>query len=73
MSYSMRNPELLKKQILENRNITSDNCWLWTKGRTGKGYGCLKLDGFVVTIHRLSLKLFKPEEFKSRSSLFWFF
>jgi hypothetical protein len=31
-----------------------DDCWLWIAGKTGKGYGTIKLKGREVLAHRLS-------------------
>ena len=31
-----------------------DGCWLWTGARSGNGYGCMRVEGKVHSVHRLS-------------------
>lgn len=37
---------------------TSDGCWLWTGGKTGRGYGLITIDGHHRPAHRVAWELY---------------
>lgn len=49
---------LLKAKLLINRRINNNGCWVWTKGRTGNGYGQVHINRRGTPVHRVSHELF---------------
>jgi hypothetical protein len=60
----MQSLEKAKSRMLAKRIITTNNCWLWTGALFKNGYGAMGFEGETWRVHRLSMKFFKPEEFK---------
>lgn len=50
----------LEQKFLDKVHKT-ETCWLWTAGKTPKGYGKLKVQGKTLSAHRLSYELYKGE------------
>ena len=57
--------EKTKKRLFSRREILSNGCWKWTGRCSRFGYGEVGYHCEKVLVHRLSLQLFKPNEFKS--------
>jgi HNH endonuclease len=57
--------ELLKALLLENRIITQDGCWYWTKAKTNHGYGHFVILGRHVTVHRVAASLWLGLDIRS--------
>ena len=45
------------ERVLKRTDKTSD-CWLWTGGANGHGYGHIKISGKMVYVHRISYEHF---------------
>ena len=56
--------EEMKKKLFKRRRILDNGCWEWTGACSGEGYGFLKDHGQNVKVSRLSMRLFKLEEFR---------
>ena len=63
-----QNPEDIKKCLMENRKITENGCWEWTRAPSMNGYGMMRIDGIVFKSHRVSKVVF--DGFDIKSSLF---
>lgn len=58
--HSLRRKDILKR-IKSNINIDKDGCWIWQtgtsgknlKGKTGRGYGRIAVDGTTMAVHRV--------------------
>jgi len=50
-------------RLLERKLLMANGCWYYSGFRTPAGYGQLHYDHSTWDVHRLSMKLFKPEEF----------
>lgn len=46
-----------KQYIKERIRVSSSGCWEWQCSKTGNGYGHCKVDGKVVSTHRLAFLL----------------
>ncbi len=53
----------VKEFLLSNRTITPEGCWLWALCKDKDGYGTIRYEDTTWRVHRLSMKVFKPEEF----------
>lgn len=49
----------MKQRILDAIEVDRSGCWLWTLGRTSRGYGSLKIDGVAKVAHRESYEAFR--------------
>lgn len=56
--------EKLMKRLLKRRLITSKGCWLWTGPTNGNGYGRISTTDGHKGVHRVSMRLFKPDEYE---------
>lgn len=53
-------PEPIEDRFAASYRIDENGCWLWTKGRSGRRYGQLRLpDGSALAAHRLSYEMHK--------------
>jgi hypothetical protein len=62
----MRGPKTdaeMRVKLLANRTISAEDCWLWKGSLNNYGYGMVSYCGVQWLVHRLSLSLFKPDEF----------
>jgi hypothetical protein len=51
-----------KEQLQAKVQIDENGCWIWQGCSRGKtGYGCTKVKGKLIDVHRLSFVLFKGE------------
>jgi len=50
-------------KLMAKRNIVNE-CWEFIGSRTNTGYGTIRYMNKLWLAHRLSLKIFKPEEYK---------
>jgi hypothetical protein len=48
----------LAKRLMARVAVSPSGCWEWTGSRNLKGYGHMKLNGKVRTVHRLSYATF---------------
>lgn len=55
--------EKIKFKLLANRSIQNNGCWLWTGGTVKSGYGKIRFGTGTWMVHRLSLYIFKPDEY----------
>ncbi len=56
--------EEIKSRLLSRRIVLTDGCWLFTGTITDRGYGQIWFKNEPWYTHRLSMFLFKPEEYK---------
>ena len=54
----------VKALLLKRRRITSSDCWEYTGNRSPKGYGKIYMAGKHLRVHRVSIMIWKPEEYK---------
>lgn len=59
-----RNNKQMMTKLESFRRITPEGCWIWTGSKYKSGYGRVWYKGTQWLVHRLSLFLFKPEEFR---------
>lgn len=58
------NKEGIKQHLLKNCRITENNCWEWTRGKNGQGYGTQRINSNIknsskrYTVHRISKAIF---------------
>ena len=52
-----------KIRLKKKRIITETGCWEWTGAYFHDGYGCSYCAGVTWRVHRLSMFLFKPDEY----------
>jgi len=55
--------KLALARLLAKRKIADNGCWLFT-GSLSRGYGKIGYQGTLWRVHRLAVKLLKPNEFK---------
>lgn len=58
------NLTIIKSRLLTKRTITSNGCWLWEGACFKTGYGALYFMGKMWKVSRLSMFLFKPDEYR---------
>lgn len=64
MSFYVSAISAAKKKLLGRRIITTDGCWLWPGCDHANGYGTMRFKSETWSVHRLSMFLFKPDEYK---------
>jgi hypothetical protein len=52
-----------KSKLLKRRIITTEDCWLWKGCAHANGYATVRFKSETWSVHRLSMFLFKPDEF----------
>lgn len=56
--------EELKRIILSQVTLNTNGCWIWNGVLNGQQYGGISIKPYLsLRIHRVSLKLFKPDEY----------
>ncbi len=58
-------PEDIKKCLMENRRVTENGCWEWTRGKA-KGYGHIHIENRTYKVHRVSAWLFLGFNMKNK-------
>lgn len=61
MEHAFTNEHLegLRQRLLQKRNVDQlTGCWIWAGGKTGGGYGELRVEGKTQYVHRLSAAVF---------------
>ena len=48
----------VKSRLIKHTRIDSNGCWIWTGSLDNCGYGLIGLNKKLVTVHRLSAKIF---------------
>jgi hypothetical protein len=55
--------EQAKERLALKCAVVASGCWIWTGDKTIAGYGKSSFKGDFWLVHRLSLFLYKPEEY----------
>ncbi|SRR6266567_2691190 len=63
MGYKKKSNEVIIKKLLDIKLVTDNGCWILARSRNGD-YATIGFNGETWSIHRLSLFLFKPEEYR---------
>lgn len=53
------NAAMLRKFMRKIEITKRTQCWLWTGGKDGAGYGCLYFNGLTERVHRIAFVLWK--------------
>jgi len=61
MTRSIR--QKIEKRLLKKRIIDSNGCWIFTGHLNNKGYGVIHYDQGHIFVHRLSMKLYRSDEY----------
>lgn len=48
---------IIKRFLAKYVPAGPDECWIWKGAPRGNGYGCMKIDGHVVSAHRIAYEI----------------
>ena len=62
ISLNKMDENILRGKLLKKHKKLPNGCWQWTGWNYG-GYGYVRVDGRAERVHRMSMMIFRPDDF----------